>query len=324
METVFAGFNFQYMSVRQLSRHDAWMTQTDEIAHNQMDAAQAMEQLGPGVGDTRDGGQRLHFGDVSVYLQVDQTCNWMFHLPGGAIRRIILNLFGNSLKFTTQGAIWVSMSQEKASAKRTRTERERIITLSVQDTGRGIGQDYMRHRLFQPFAQENELSPGTGLGLSLVKKIVSQLHGQISVQSQVDVGTKITVHLPLAQSPENTDKTKEDQDFEDQVQELTGLRVQLAGFSTVKIAERNKLAMVEDICRNSLHMEVVSPDIGGQLAPDIVLWLEYALPESFGELSDFTKTPNVVICRDALAAYRRFSIHESAGYEGVFDFISQP
>lgn len=325
IETVFAGYNFQYMSLRQQSRQDASVTRSDEIAHSQIDAAQAMEQLGPNVGSTISGEeQRLHFGDLSVYLQVDQTCDWMFYLPGGAIRRIILNLFGNSLKFTTNGAIWVSLSQEKTSAKRPRTEGERIITISVQDTGKGIAKDYIQHRLFKPFAQENELSPGTGLGLSLVKKIVSQLEGQILVESQVGVGTRVTVNLPLAQSAVTANKTKEDEDFENQVQELIGLRVQLRGFASNETGQRNRLAIVEDICRDSLGMEITSPDTALQLAPDIILWLEHALPEASSDMSNLIKTPNVVICRDALMAYRQFHMHESAGHGGVFDFISQP
>lgn len=325
METVFASYNFQFMSLRQQSRQDASVTQSDKIAHKRLDAAQAMEQLGLNVGGNIGGEeQRLHSRDVSVYLQVDPTCDWMFYLPGGAIRRIILNLFGNSLKFTTKGAIWVSLSQEKALTKRSRTEGERIITLSVQDTGKGIAKDYIQHRLFKPFAQENELSPGTGLGLSFVKKIVRQLQGQILVESQVDVGTRVTVHLPLVRSTLTTNKTKEDEEFEDQVQDLSGLRAQLVGFASKETGQRNRLAIVEDICRHSLHMEVMPPETAQQLAPDVLVWLEDALPKSLSDISHLITTPNVVICQDALTAYDRFRSYESAGHGGVFDFISQP
>ncbi|KAM4054577.1 histidine kinase-, DNA gyrase b-, and HSP90-like ATPase domain-containing protein [Hirsutella rhossiliensis] len=321
VESVFAGFNFQHMSIRQLSKQDR-LTHTDTRAHNRLDFAQAMEQLGPSV---NGGGEpSVQIGNVSIYLLIAPRCNWMFHMPGGAIRRIVMNLFGNSLKFTARGAIWISLSQEKALAKRAKADRS--VKLTVQDTGKGINEDYLRHRLFKPFAQEDELAPGTGLGLSLVKTIVSELRGHIFVESQVGVGTTITVTLPLEQSPPAADLPEDDRDYEEQVRELKGLRVRLSGFGSTGASAKGTAmrTIVEDICRHSLHLDLVSEEQARHLAPDLVVWLDDALPGSFGEIERLAKTPNVVICQDALVAYQRFIANESAEHGGVFDFISQP
>ncbi|KAF4506835.1 hypothetical protein G6O67_006876 [Ophiocordyceps sinensis] len=321
VESVFAGYNFQHMSVRQLSKQDQ-LAHTDTRAHNRLDSAQAMEQLAPSV---NGGGETsLQMGNVSVYLLIAPRCNWMFHLPGGAIRRIVMNLFGNSLKFTARGSIWISLTQEKASGKRPRAERS--VKLTVQDTGKGIDEDYLRHRLFKPFAQEDELAPGTGLGLSLVKTIVSELRGHILVESQVGIGTTITVTLPLDQSSPAVQRPDDDRDYEEQVRELRGLRVRLSGFGTSGTSSKGNSMrdIVEDICRHSLHLDLVSEEQAQQLAPDLVLWLDDALPKSFDKVQQLAKTPNVVVCQDALVAYRRFNMYESAEQRGVFDFISQP
>lgn len=68
-----------------------------------------------------------------------------------------------------------------------------MISLTVQDTGRGISPEFLRSKLFMPFAQENSLSSGTGLGLSIVRKIVSLLEGDITIDSEVGRGTRKSV-----------------------------------------------------------------------------------------------------------------------------------
>jgi CheY-like chemotaxis protein len=58
----------------------------------------------------------------------------------------------------------------------------------------------MRTKLYTPFAQENSIAPGTGLGLSLVKSMVTMLNGEINIQSAQNVGTEVTVQFPMTLS----------------------------------------------------------------------------------------------------------------------------
>ncbi len=66
------------------------------------------------------------------------------------------------------------------------------VTLTITDTGKGISSDFIRSKLFTPFAQENSLSSGTGLGLSIVRSIVALLEGEIAIKSELGRGTGMT------------------------------------------------------------------------------------------------------------------------------------
>jgi signal transduction histidine kinase len=326
-ESLFAGFNFQRMSIRQIAKQGGRLRYTDTAANNQLDSARAMEQLSPTIGG---GGEREKaLGNVMIYVSIEPACDWMFNLQAGAIRRIVMNLFGNSLKYTASGSIRISLGQEATPEKANRRRGERLVKLTVQDTGKGISEDYLRHSLFKPFLQEDELQPGTGLGLSLVKSIVSQLRGHITVESQVDVGTTISVTLPFEQSPPAVQLVDEDALFEEQVQDIMRLRVRLYGFESWDNNARvgNGRGILEDICRHLLHLELISGEEAQRLAPDIVLWSEDTLPgnlETTSQHHQLSGAPNVVICQDALVAYERFMTCQRLGQDGVFEFISQP
>lgn len=108
---------------------------------------------------------------------------------GACIRQIILNLVGNAVKFTERGSIDITV---------TGTSEE--IRLAVRDTGIGIS-DNEREQIFSPFVQASSASQtrvgGSGLGLSIVYRLVKLLGGSIEVESEVAVGSTFTVYLPI-------------------------------------------------------------------------------------------------------------------------------
>ncbi|UZP34844.1 hypothetical protein NXS19_002660 [Fusarium pseudograminearum] len=316
VESVFAGFNFQHMSIRQLSKQNR-SSHADNAAHSRLDGVLAMEQLGSNFNDSND--KLSAFKNTAVYLSMDPKCHWVFYVQPGALRRIVMNLLGNSLKYTASGIIHVSLTQQSAR----RSSNERLVRLTVHDTGKGMGEDYLRHKLFKPFSQEDEFTPGIGLGLSLVKKMTTQLHGQISVESKLGVGTTIVVTLPLEQTSRRLlgthGLTDRDRVFKEQVKDLTNLRVRLRGFGPEW--SKDGRTLVEDVCCRWLHLELVS---GQDKIPDLILWSEDALPSSMDDVAQLAKIPNVVVCRDALAAYRLLTRHENLGQDGIFECMSQP
>ncbi len=127
--------------------------------------------------------------------------NWVFECMPGAIRRILMNLTGNSLKYTQRGFVKVDLIlHETRSRNRKNEERSSPrfnVTLTVTDTGKGISQEYLKTKLFTPFSQESKLATGSGLGLSMVNDLVKLLGGSIEIQSQVGEGTRVEVNLPL-------------------------------------------------------------------------------------------------------------------------------
>ncbi|CAD6920288.1 unnamed protein product [Tilletia controversa] len=118
---------------------------------------------------------------------------WMVQCDAGGIRRVLMNLIGNSLKFTTAGFVHVSLREIQS------TDTHVVIELGVTDTGRGISRSFLEEQLFHPFTQENPLGTGTGLGLSIVNSIVQSpaLNGKIDVWSTEGQGTEIRVTCEL-------------------------------------------------------------------------------------------------------------------------------
>lgn len=131
---------------------------------------------------------------VPIILHVTPHEDWMFRSEPGSWRRIIINLVGNALKYTQEGHVGVSLvlrNQEKGPG-------HCIAELKVTDTGQGMSEEYLKHRLYTPFAQEDNLTMGVGLGLSLVHQIVTTLRGSIQIHSEIGTGTEVSVQIPLA------------------------------------------------------------------------------------------------------------------------------
>ncbi|KAJ4369795.1 hypothetical protein N0V83_005559 [Neocucurbitaria cava] len=158
------------------------------------DQAESVDTSNP-TGDSVEPGRDTH-GSVAVSLIVEPVVSWIVRSQPGALRRIVMNLLGNALKYTDSGFIAIQMLQASNIAGSVE------LSLTVEDSGRGMSPEYQRTKLFSPFSQEDPFSSGTGLGLSIVKQIVESLKGEIDVRSTVDVGTaiKVTMRFQKGQS----------------------------------------------------------------------------------------------------------------------------
>jgi PAS domain S-box-containing protein len=107
------------------------------------------------------------------------------------IRQVLFNLLGNAIKFTQNGKITVEIEADPAGDD---------VVFRISDTGIGIPSADMG-RIFDDFvtlnASYNREVEGTGLGLGIVRRIVSLLDGDISVDSEVGLGSVFTLRLPL-------------------------------------------------------------------------------------------------------------------------------
>jgi two-component system CheB/CheR fusion protein len=112
------------------------------------------------------------------------------HSDPKLLRQILLNLVGNAVKFTEQGGVRILVHCD--------AEQERLV-LEVVDTGIGIDPGRLED-VFVAFEQlEGTGAGGTGLGLSITRKLVAVLGGDISVRSEVGVGSTFRVELPTGQ-----------------------------------------------------------------------------------------------------------------------------
>jgi two-component system, cell cycle sensor histidine kinase and response regulator CckA len=144
--------------------------------------------------------------------------------------------------------------------------------LVVSDTGHGMDQATLE-RAFEPFFTTKEIGRGTGLGLSVVHGIVSQIGGQIRVTSTPGGGAEFTLYFPVMQEPLPTAVTVDAEParpsqgtvaliVEDDalVRELTGRVLAEAGYSTLE-AENGQVAL-ELIRRRAGRVDLVITDIG--------------------------------------------------------------
>jgi signal transduction histidine kinase len=103
------------------------------------------------------------------------------------VLRVLNNLVGNAIRYTTQGEIKISAES-----------RDRFVAISVSDTGTGIPHDYLP-QIFNKFVQvPGAASGGAGLGLAISKLIVEAHGGQITVNSEPGHGSTFTFTLPVA------------------------------------------------------------------------------------------------------------------------------
>ncbi len=110
------------------------------------------------------------------------------------INQILINLVGNSNKFTKNGTIFLKVEEEIINSENA------FIMFTIEDTGIGINEDKMNN-LFEMFNQgEHHLTKkygGTGLGLSIIKKLTDLMNGEIKVSSEINKGTVFKVKIPV-------------------------------------------------------------------------------------------------------------------------------
>lgn len=110
------------------------------------------------------------------------------------VRQILLNLVSNGIKFTEKGSVDVQIQNAQEDGETI------AVTIMVSDTGPGIPGDQIG-RLFSPFEQLDTSNTrtvgGTGLGLTIVDRLVELLGGVMEVESDVGVGTTFIIRLPV-------------------------------------------------------------------------------------------------------------------------------
>lgn len=113
-----------------------------------------------------------------------------FKTDSGRLRQILVNLLNNAFKFTEEGGVTFSVR---------RSDDDLFFTIS--DTGVGIAPDELPH-VFDPFWRSNAARmkerAGMGLGLAVSENLAHSLGGELSVQSQLNVGTAFVLRLPIS------------------------------------------------------------------------------------------------------------------------------
>lgn len=116
------------------------------------------------------------------------------------IRQVVWNLISNAIKFTNNGHVGVRTSVSNHMSPMSRPEPIPLVRVEVWDTGIGIPEDRLED-IYEPFVQADSTTTrrfgGSGLGLTIVKRLVDMMGGTIEITSTSGLGSKFTVNLPL-------------------------------------------------------------------------------------------------------------------------------
>ncbi|ULQ46567.1 ATP-binding protein [Flagellatimonas centrodinii] len=123
---------------------------------------------------------RIVYHDVPQWLSGDAQ----------RLRQVLTNLLSNAIKFTEQGEVVLRVMRERED------ERHLWLRLTVADTGIGISAEQQAN-LFQPFQQAGPSSGGSGLGLSISRKLTELMGGNVTLESTLGSGSIFSVLVPL-------------------------------------------------------------------------------------------------------------------------------
>jgi signal transduction histidine kinase/CheY-like chemotaxis protein len=140
---------------------------------------------------------RTLFAEPAAKKNIKLDCNIREDLPHAILidrirlRQVLVNLVGNAIKFTDKGNVEVRVLWEKEP-----TSSRITLIVEVQDTGVGIPQDKL-DAIFKPFIQLGAHSEnGSGLGLSIVKRLTEMMGGTVTVASVVNQGSAFHLRFP--------------------------------------------------------------------------------------------------------------------------------
>ena len=162
------------------------------------------------------------------------------------LRQILINLLGNAVKFTPdEGKIWFRCSESRFNGNCV------SYRIEVQDTGIGMKSEFLDH-IFEPFSQEEKGGRGnyngTGLGMSITKRLVELMGGVIDVESEYGKGSKFSIDLSF----DVDDSPVVEEKADSKSSGIKGIRILLAEDN-----ELNREIAVELLSMNGAEVDTV-------------------------------------------------------------------
>jgi len=245
----------------------------------------------------------------SIVLEYDEASLRNLHVRSDRqrLKQVLLNLINNAIKYNTEGGV----VRLDVAVLDPQPDGEQPVRISVADTGVGISESDLP-KIFVPFERigaERTNTEGTGLGLSVVKKLMDVMGGEIHVRSQLGKGSEFTIELPRCMSQMDLARSGGEMDLDSQGGESRP--------GVVLYVEDNSsnVELVEQILKNSRpDIHLLTTKYGTQATflakshhPDLIL-LDLNLPDIHGsevlkQLQDDPDTrviPVVVISADAM------------------------
>jgi len=137
----------------------------------------------------------MRIGSKPIEFELDVDENMPSQMYGDELRikQILNNLLSNAFKYTAEGIVKLSINAEKA-----KNDDEIVLVITVIDSGQGMTAKQLE-KLFDEYTRFNEganrSTEGTGLGMSIARKLIYMMNGDIKVESEPGKGSVFTVHL---------------------------------------------------------------------------------------------------------------------------------
>jgi signal transduction histidine kinase/ActR/RegA family two-component response regulator len=262
--------------------------------------------------------------DVMLYLDLDDDIPDVISGDPNRLTQILNNLVSNAVKFTEEGSVGIVVEEKESD-----TDHLELL-FTVTDTGIGISEEKQKE-IFKSFTQErtdtSRVFGGTGLGLTISKKLVELQGGEIYLESEKGKGSTFYVELPFESS-----------------EETNGEASSFSKFSTPDTLKGSTVMLVEDNAINQKVMmrfldkweiEVVLAEDGKEAVEEIqenyvsLVLMDLQMPEMDGyeatrkirELSDNQKSEVPII---ALTAAALKEVKEKVFASGMNDYLTKP
>jgi len=259
---------------------------------------------------------------LSLDFSIDSSVpNWINADPV-RINQILLNLLTNAIKFTHQGGIFVKVWTEK-------TGNKTLLKILCKDSGIGISEEKQQY-IFESFTQENGDTTrkygGTGLGLTIVKKLLELMGGDITLKSKVGEGSEFLVSIPYG----FVEGKLGDEENIDQVyveDELKGKKILLAEDNMMNqiLAKKvlSDVGIITDIAENGLEaIDLVQKNDYDLILMDIMMPEMDGLEATKEIRKQFSSTQLPIL---AMTAFVFTGGDDQKIYEaGMDDFILKP
>ncbi|MCH5268792.1 MAG: response regulator, partial [Lachnospiraceae bacterium] len=249
------------------------------------------------------------------------------------LRQVVTNILSNAAKYTEKGSITLSFDSQNQD------DGQMMLVINVQDSGIGIRKENLE-KLFTQFTrfdmEKNRNIEGTGLGLSLAKRLTDLMHGNIEVQSIYGVGSSFTVTVPQ--------QVVDAEPIGDFHKKYSSIAAQAGKYHQSFEAPDAKILVVDDVSVNlkvivnllkSTKIKVDTASSGKQCLEMVaetaydLIFMDHMMPEmdgieTFTEMRKLKSSPNGNTPVIMLTANAVTSAREQFLQAGFTDYLSKP
>lgn len=257
--------------------------------------------------------------EVPQYIEADES----------KLRQVLINLLGNAIKFTPRGSVTLRVQASRFQQPTASSPRSVRLRFAVIDTGIGIAAQDLE-TIFEAFVQASsgkKMSQGTGLGLTISRKFVELMGGQLSVSSQESQGSTFAFEIPVNLASDRVDS------LSPQTRQPVALAPDQPAY---------RLLVVDDNAENRFLLVKILQDLGFQVnqassgsealalweswQPDLI-WMDIRMPDLDGyevtqRIRSTPKGQSPIIV--ALTAQASVSDRSSALASGCNDYLTKP